>query len=100
MGVINSEISCTVEVPKGYIYFRYQFFEGRSSSLEFEASSEDLLCLGRTAGKRYSFIPNTGGVYIDTVGTHLEEVLNYEAMQGIRDSAQDLPDKLRAAIGL
>jgi len=90
MGIIRSEISCTVEVPKGYVYFRYQSFEGRSPSLEFEASDEDLLCFGRTVGKRY---------YLDE-NLKLDSILNSEAMQSVRDSSKDLPDKLRDALGL
>ena len=101
MSFVQTEIRCKVEIgSKGFVDFRYSSSTGSAPVVAYETNCQDLLCLGRTVGKIYTFIPNMEGVYVETVGTHFEKVLNSEAVQGIRDSAKDLPDKLKEALGL
>jgi len=101
MSVISTEINCRVGIfSKGVIDFKYSLCEDSAPLVEYHTNCQDLLCLGRTAGRTYSFIPNRKGLYVDVVGKHVEEVLNPETMQALRDFAKDLPDKLREALGL
>jgi hypothetical protein len=100
MSVTKTKIQCTLDVPgKGVIYFRYHKCDSLTH-IEFETNSEELILLGKTAGKTYSYIPNMKGVYVNIVGTPPEEVLNAEAMTAVRNSAKDLPDKLKECLGL
>ena len=101
MTVINTEIKCTVDVSgKGYIYFLYSQYKDSEPIIQFEVNSYDLILEGRTVGKTYGFLPSAKAEYLKKAGNKLEDVLNADAIEAIRKSAKDLPDKLREGLGL